>query len=132
VSDRIGDNLALIVTALTDALRRGSTDALAVLLDEKVVWNGMFPDEISHNREEVLGALVRNRPGAPRISGIEAGGRPEVGGDCCAGHNLRQPALRSRRSNIVAVSSKKALCSVGSSDSLRACPRRRQWPSRRP
>jgi hypothetical protein len=72
VSDHVGENLAQIVTALTDVLRRGSTDALEVLLDEKVVWNGMFPDEICHNRQEVLSALVRNRPRAPRISRIEA------------------------------------------------------------
>jgi hypothetical protein len=30
VSDKVGENLALIVTALTDMLRRGSTDALEV------------------------------------------------------------------------------------------------------
>jgi len=72
LSDQVGENLALIVAALTDVLQRGSTDALQALLDEKVVWNGMFPDEICHNRQEVLGALGRNQPRAPRITRIEA------------------------------------------------------------
>jgi hypothetical protein len=72
MSDHVGENLALIVAAWTDMLRRGSTDALQDLLDEKVVWNGIFPDEICHDRQEVIGILVRNRPRAPRISRIEA------------------------------------------------------------
>ncbi len=72
MSDRVGENLAQIVAALTDALRRGSTDALQALLDEKVVWTGMFPDDICRNRREVLDTLVRNRPRAPRITRIEA------------------------------------------------------------
>ena len=72
MSDHVGENLALIVAALTDVLRRGSTDALQALLDEEVVWTGIFPDDICHNRQEVLDTLVRNRPRAPRITRIEA------------------------------------------------------------
>jgi hypothetical protein len=60
------------VAAWSDMFRRGSTDALAALLDERVVWNGIFPDEICHGREEVLAILVRNRPRAPRITRLEA------------------------------------------------------------
>ncbi len=72
MSDNVGENLALIVAAWTDIFHRGSTDALEGLLDEEVVWNGMFPDEICHGRQEVLGVLVRNRPRAPLITNIEA------------------------------------------------------------
>ena len=72
MSDQVGENLALIVAALTDVLRRGSTDSLQALLDEKVVWTGIFSDDICHNRQEVLDTLVRNRPRAPRITRIEA------------------------------------------------------------
>jgi hypothetical protein len=72
VSDEVGENLALIVAAWSDMLRIGSTDALHALLDEKVVWNGVFPDEICHGRQEVIGILMSNWRGAPRISRIEA------------------------------------------------------------
>lgn len=72
MSEHVGENLALIIAAWTDMLRSGSTDALKGLLDEQVVWNGMYPSEICNGRQEVLGILVRNRPRAPRITRIEA------------------------------------------------------------
>jgi hypothetical protein len=72
VSDQLGGNLARIVAAWTSLFHQGSTDALQDLLDEKVVWNGMFPDEICHDRHEVLGILGRNQLHAPRITRIEA------------------------------------------------------------
>ncbi len=36
------------------------------------MWTGIFPDDICHNRQEVVDTLVRNRPRAPRITRIEA------------------------------------------------------------
>lgn len=72
MSDELGGNLARIVAAWTDLFRRGSTDALKDLLDENVVWNGMFPDEICHDRHEVLGIPGRNQPHSPRVTRIEA------------------------------------------------------------
>lgn len=80
MSDTIGENLQLIVAAWIDLFQRGSTDAMEGLLDEKVVWNGAFPDEICNGRREVLGMLGRNRPRAPRITRIEA----EENGDLVA------------------------------------------------
>lgn len=78
MGDQVGENLALIVAAWTDMLRHGSTDALEALLDENIVWNGIFPDQICHGRQEVLGVLVSNRPRAARISRIEAAEKGEV------------------------------------------------------
>jgi hypothetical protein len=72
MSDQVGENLALIVAAWTDLFGRGSTDSLEALLDAKVVWNGMFADEICNGRGEVLGNLVRFRPRQQRITRIEA------------------------------------------------------------
>jgi hypothetical protein len=72
LSGHEGGNLALIVAAWTEMFQSGSSGALARLLDEKVVWNGMFPDEVCNDRTEVLGILGRNLPRAPRITRIEA------------------------------------------------------------
>lgn len=72
VSDLIGENLALIVAALTELFNRGSTDALEAMLDEKVVWRGVFPGEICHDRNEVMATMVGNRARPPRITRIEA------------------------------------------------------------
>jgi hypothetical protein len=72
VGDQVGENLALIVEAWADMLRTGSTGALHALLDEKVVWNGVFPDEICHGRQEVIGILASNWRRAPRISRLDA------------------------------------------------------------
>ncbi len=62
----------MIVAAWTDVFGRGSTDALESLLEERVVWKGVFPDQICHGRHKVLTVLVSNAPRAPRISRIEA------------------------------------------------------------
>jgi hypothetical protein len=67
-----GENLALILSAWTDMLRRGDTQALAAMLDEKVVWQGILPEQVCRNRDEVLNLLVRNRPRPPRLTRIEA------------------------------------------------------------
>jgi hypothetical protein len=72
VNDHIGANLQLVIAAWTDLFARGSIDALADLLAPDVVWNGAFPDEICHNRDEVLDILVRSRTRVPRITRLEA------------------------------------------------------------
>jgi len=71
VTNKIGENIGLVVSAWTDMLRRGSPDALEALLDEKVVWEGVFPGEICRNRGEVLGSLSRMQD-PPRITRMEA------------------------------------------------------------
>jgi SnoaL-like domain len=72
MSDAVGDNLALIIGAWIALFQRGSIDALESLLDEKVVWQGMFPGEVCKDRRQVLGMLVHSRSRAPRITRIEA------------------------------------------------------------
>jgi hypothetical protein len=67
-----GAYLALILSAWTEMLRRGETGPLAAILHENVVWQGIQPEQICGNREEVLDLLVRNRRRPPRLTRIEA------------------------------------------------------------
>jgi len=65
-----GRNLALLLTAWTALVNAGSGSELAAILDEGVVWQGLLPDLVCSNRDQVLRLLVRNRP--LRITPIEA------------------------------------------------------------
>jgi len=66
------DRLGRIVAVWTEMLRGGSTAALASVLSPDVVWQGVLPDQICHNREEVLHVVGRMRPGSPRLTRFEA------------------------------------------------------------
>ncbi|HEV2033210.1 MAG TPA: nuclear transport factor 2 family protein [Candidatus Dormibacteraeota bacterium] len=68
----LGGNLAIILGAWTEMLRSGDVESLAAILDEKVIWQGVQPEQICTNRDEVLDVLVRNRGRAPRLTKIEA------------------------------------------------------------
>jgi hypothetical protein len=67
-----GENLALLVSAWTGMLRSGDGEALAAILDENVVWQGLLPDMVCHDREQVLRLLSRLRGQPPRITRMEA------------------------------------------------------------
>ena len=67
-----GENLALVVSAWTGMFRSGSSDALAALLDENVVWQGLLPELVCGDRGQVLRILDRFRGHPPRITRIEA------------------------------------------------------------
>ena len=66
------DRLGRIVAAWTEMLRGGNTDALAGLLSPDVVWQGVLPDQICHNRDEVLAVIGRMRPRLPRLTRFDA------------------------------------------------------------
>ncbi|MGA2284480.1 MAG: nuclear transport factor 2 family protein [Candidatus Dormibacteria bacterium] len=68
----IGDNLALLVAAWTGIFRSGGGEALAGILDEKVVWHGLLPDLVCSDRAQVLRILDRFRARPRRITRIEA------------------------------------------------------------
>lgn len=68
----IGDNLALLVSAWTGMFRSGSSDALAGILDENVVWQGLLPELVCGDRRQVLEILGRLSRRSPRITRIEA------------------------------------------------------------
>jgi hypothetical protein len=68
----IGGNLAMIVGAWTAMLSSGNTESLGAILDEGVTWQGVLPDQICRNREEVLDILIRNQRRPPRLTRIEA------------------------------------------------------------
>lgn len=63
------DHLESIVAAWTEALR-GRADPLAALLREDVVWQGVLPEQICRNREEVVERMARSR--GPRLTRFEA------------------------------------------------------------
>ncbi|MGD1034246.1 MAG: nuclear transport factor 2 family protein [Candidatus Dormibacteria bacterium] len=67
-----GENLALVVSAWTGMFRSGSSDALAALLDENVVWQGLQPGLSCGDRGQVLRILGRWRSHPPRITRLEA------------------------------------------------------------
>ncbi len=67
-----GTNLSLILSAWFGMLRTASTEELASILDETVVWQGILPEQVCGNRDEVLNVLGRNRRRPPRLTRIEA------------------------------------------------------------
>ncbi|MDP9271681.1 MAG: hypothetical protein M3P14_12055 [Chloroflexota bacterium] len=75
-----GENLSRIVSAWLAMLQTGNSVELASILDPYVVWQGILPEQICHNRDEVLGILVRNqRPlRLTRINAEEIGDRVAV------------------------------------------------------
>ncbi|MGA9114091.1 MAG: hypothetical protein WB802_09890 [Candidatus Dormiibacterota bacterium] len=68
----IGDNLALLVSAWTGMFRSGSSEALAAILDENVVWQGLLPELVCGDRGQVLHILERWSARPPRITRLEA------------------------------------------------------------
>jgi hypothetical protein len=66
----VGSNLALVLKAWNTVVQSGSTQDLAAILDERVVWQGALPDSVSRSRDEVLGVLADNP--APHLTRIEA------------------------------------------------------------
>jgi hypothetical protein len=67
-----GGNLATIVGAWTELLRTGDVKSVAAILDEQVIWQGVLPEEICRNRDEVVGVLDRFLSRPPRLTKIEA------------------------------------------------------------
>lgn len=67
-----GENLSVIVSAWLAMLQSGDSGELASILDPLVVWQGILPEQICRNRDEVLGVLIRNRLGPLRLTRIEA------------------------------------------------------------
>jgi hypothetical protein len=56
---RPGENLARIIGAWAEILRTGSAAALAALLDEEVVWQGVLPELACQGRAEATRFLGR-------------------------------------------------------------------------
>jgi hypothetical protein len=67
-----GENLALVISAWTGMFRSGSSEALAGILDENVVWQGLLPDLLCSDRKQVVKVLGRWSERPPRITRIEA------------------------------------------------------------
>lgn len=68
----IGDNLATVLSAWLTMARTGSTAALASILDDGVIWQGVRPELVCHGRDEVLDILAHNQPRTPRLTKIVA------------------------------------------------------------
>jgi hypothetical protein len=66
----VDSNLALVLGAWNTIVQSGSTQDLAAILHEQVVWQGALPDSVSRGRVEVLGVLADNP--APHLTRIEA------------------------------------------------------------
>lgn len=67
-----GDQLAELISAWLAMQVEGSTRALAALLDEGVLWQGVLPDQRCENRAEVLALFGRNLPRPPRVTELRA------------------------------------------------------------
>jgi len=67
-----GNHLARIVSAWSALFQRRSTDELAALLDESVVWQGLLPELMCHSREEVLHLIEHVARRVPHITRMEA------------------------------------------------------------
>jgi hypothetical protein len=67
-----GERLALIVSAWTALVREGDAGELERLLDERVTWQGVLPELVCRDRDEVLGLLARARARGWRITRLEA------------------------------------------------------------
>jgi len=67
-----GEHLSRIVSAWLRMLRSGNSAELASILDPNVIWQGLLPEQICQNRDEVLGVLIRNQARPPRVTRFEA------------------------------------------------------------
>ena len=67
-----GVKLALVLEAWAEMVHGGSTESLGALLDESVTWQGILPEQVCRNRQEVLSLLARRRARPPRLTRIEA------------------------------------------------------------
>jgi hypothetical protein len=67
-----GANLALVLEAWAEMVCGGSTESLGALLDESVTWQGILPELVCRNRQQVLSLLARRRARPPRLTRIEA------------------------------------------------------------
>jgi hypothetical protein len=76
---RPGENLARIIGAWAEILRTGSAAALATLLDEEVVWQGVLPELACQGRAEATRFLGRAPlPNITRMEAEERGDRVAV------------------------------------------------------
>ena len=63
---------ALVLDAWAAIVRSGSTEAVAPLLREHVVWQGVLPEQVCRGRREVLSLLARRQSDPPPLTGLEA------------------------------------------------------------
>ena len=61
-----------VVIEWLDAMRRGDRDAIAACFRPAVIWRGIVPDAVCHDRTEVLDMLDDRRAiGTPRTETLE-------------------------------------------------------------
>lgn len=65
-----GENLNLVLGVLAAIGHTGRTKELATILEEGVVWQGLLPELVCTDRNQVLGVL--GRAPFPRITRVEA------------------------------------------------------------
>ena len=72
-----GANLSLVLQTWADILRTGRTEALATIMDDDVVWQGLLPELVCNGRDEALGmlryGLVAAVPSVTRVEAEESG-----------------------------------------------------------
>lgn len=72
-----GENLFRLLAAWIELVGSGRPGALTAILDPDVTWQGILPDQICHNRDEVLHVMGGNALRPMRLSRVEA---QEAGG----------------------------------------------------
>lgn len=68
-----GENLALVLRTWAEVLRTGSAEALADIMAEDIVWQGLRPELVCHGRKQTMGNM-RSQAAAllPRVTRMEA------------------------------------------------------------
>lgn len=76
-----GDRLGLLAAAWLRLLREGDSAGLGDLLDDRVIWQGILPQQVCDGRDEVLtliGRQLRRQLRLTRFDAEEAGDRVAV------------------------------------------------------
>jgi len=92
-----GDNLATVLSTWGAMIATGRTDLLAAVLDENVEWQGLHPEEICRNRDEVVYLLTHNSPPLPPMTRIEC---QEIGARVVVG--FESPSIPEPRFIVIA------------------------------
>ncbi|HEX6488787.1 MAG TPA: nuclear transport factor 2 family protein [Candidatus Dormibacteraeota bacterium] len=65
-------NLVALVSAWVTLLGKGDASELETLLDPEVVWQGLEPELVCKNRDEVMGLVKRFAARTPRLTRFDA------------------------------------------------------------
>ena len=72
ITSEPGANLSVLLQTWAEILRTGNMEALAGVMDEDVVWQGLRPELVCHGRDQAVSNMRSSAAPVRRITRIEA------------------------------------------------------------